>query len=65
MEVPEVDVNATKRQVWNAGRSVGAKRALKPKHVWEIDFSSMSAADCVTAPPSTLRSTASCVAAIF
>lgn len=37
-ETPETDVNATKRPVWNAGRSVGAKRALKPKHIWEIRF---------------------------
>lgn len=38
MEMPETDVNATKRPVWNAGRSVGARRALKPKHIWEIRF---------------------------
>lgn len=38
MEMPETDVNATKRPVWNAGRSVGAKRALKPKQIWEIRF---------------------------
>jgi integrase len=38
METPETDVNATKRPVWNAGRSVGAKRALKPKQIWEIRF---------------------------
>jgi integrase len=38
METPET-VNATsKRQVWNAGRTVGAKRALKPKQIWEIRF---------------------------
>lgn len=29
---------ATKRKVWNAGRTVGAKRALKPKQIWEIRF---------------------------
>ena len=38
MEMPETDVNATKRPVWNAGRSVGATRALKPKQIWEIRF---------------------------
>ena len=27
-----------KRPVWNAGRAVGAKRALKPKQIWEIRF---------------------------
>jgi len=37
-EAPETDVNATKRPVWNAGRSVGAKRALKPKQILEIRF---------------------------
>lgn len=27
-----------KRPVWNAGRTVGAKRALKLKQIWEIRF---------------------------
>ena len=26
------------RRAWNAGRSVGAKRALKPPQVWAIRF---------------------------
>lgn len=38
MEMPETEVTATKRQVWNAGRTVDAKRALKPKQIWEIRF---------------------------
>lgn len=38
MEMSETETNATKRPVWNAGRSVGAKRALKPKQIWEIRF---------------------------
>jgi hypothetical protein len=38
MEMPETESTATKRQVWNAGRTVGAKRALKPKQIWEIRF---------------------------
>lgn len=38
MEMPETETTAPKRQVWNAGRAVGAKRALKPKQVWEILF---------------------------
>ncbi len=38
METPETETTATKRQIWNAGRSVGAKRALKPKQIWEIRF---------------------------
>lgn len=29
MEMPQAEPAATKRQVWNAGRTVGAKRALK------------------------------------
>ena len=38
MEMPETELDATKRPVWNAGRTVGAKRALKPKQIWEIRF---------------------------
>lgn len=38
MEMSETEVTATRRQVWNAGRTVGAKRALKPKQIWEIRF---------------------------
>lgn len=38
MEMPETELTATKRPVWNAGRTVGAKRALKPKQIWEIRF---------------------------
>ena len=38
MEMSETDSATTKRQVWNAGRTVGAKRALKPKQIWEIRF---------------------------
>ena len=34
----ETDSATTKRQVWYAGRTVGAKRALKPKQIWEIRF---------------------------
>lgn len=38
MEMSEIEPAAIKRQVWNAGRTVGAKRALKPKQIWEIRF---------------------------
>jgi hypothetical protein len=38
MEMSETEPTATRRQVWNAGRTVGAKRALKPKQIWEIRF---------------------------
>jgi integrase len=38
MEMPETEPTTTKRPVWNAGRTVGAKRALKPKQIWEIRF---------------------------
>ena len=38
MTETEAQVRSTKRQVWNAGRTVGAKRALKPKQIWEIRF---------------------------
>ena len=38
MELSETEATAAKRQVWNAGRTVGAKRALKPKQIWEVRF---------------------------
>lgn len=38
MEMLSTGPTATKRPVWNAGRTVGAKRALKPKQIWEIRF---------------------------
>ena len=38
MDMPENTLASPKRQVWNAGRTVGAKRALKPKQIWEIRF---------------------------
>jgi hypothetical protein len=38
MEMAETELTATKRPAWNAGRTVGAKRALKPKQIWEIRF---------------------------
>lgn len=38
MDTPGTQPAVTKRQVWNAGRAVGAKRALKPKQIWEIRF---------------------------
>ncbi len=38
MEMLSTEPTATKRPVWNAGRTVGAKRALKPKQIWEIRF---------------------------
>lgn len=38
MEMSEAVNASPKRPVWNAGRTVGAKRALKPKQIWEIRF---------------------------
>lgn len=38
MEMSETATTVTKRQVWSAGRTVGAKGALKPKQIWEIRF---------------------------
>jgi integrase len=38
IEMLETEPSAPKRKVWNAGRTVGAKRALKPKQIWEIRF---------------------------
>ena len=34
----EFDPVPGERRVWNAGRKVGAKRALKPRQVWAIRF---------------------------
>jgi hypothetical protein len=38
MEMSATERIVTKRQVWNARISVGAKRKLKPKQIWEIRF---------------------------
>ena len=34
----EYDPASRERRAWNAGRKLGAKRALKPQHVWAIRF---------------------------
>lgn len=34
----EYDLAAKDRRPWNAGRMLGAKRALKPQQVWAIRF---------------------------
>ena len=34
----EFDPVAREHRAWNAGRTVGAKRALKPRQVWAIRF---------------------------
>jgi site-specific recombinase XerC len=38
MGMSEFDPGARGRCAWNAGRKVGAKRALKPRQVWAIRF---------------------------
>jgi len=38
MEMSETLNASPKRPVLTAGRAVGAKRALKPKQIWEIRF---------------------------
>jgi integrase len=38
MNTEETVATPATRQAWNAGRMVGAKRALKPKQIWEIRF---------------------------
>src|SRR4051794_13108737 len=38
MGMSEFDPGAADRRAWNAGRKVGAKRALKPRQVWAIRF---------------------------
>ena len=38
MGMSEFDPPVADRRAWNAGRKVGAKRALKPRQVWAIRF---------------------------
>ena len=38
MGLSEFDLAAPERVSWNAGRKVGAKRALKPHQIWVIRF---------------------------
>jgi integrase len=38
MGMSEYDPAASDRRAWNAGRKVGAKRALKPRQVWAVRF---------------------------
>ena len=38
MGLSEYDPIAQERRAWNAGRKVGAKRALKPRQIWAIRF---------------------------
>lgn len=38
MGMSEYDPGVADRRTWNAGRNVGAKRALKPRQVWAIRF---------------------------
>jgi hypothetical protein len=38
MGTSEYDPIATDPRAWNSGRKVGAKRALKRRHVWAIRF---------------------------
>jgi site-specific recombinase XerC len=38
MGLSQYDPAVQDRQAWNAGRKVGAKRALKPRQIWAIRF---------------------------
>ena len=38
MEMRDTEPTPIKRAVWNAGRTAGAKRAVKLKQIWEIRF---------------------------
>src|SRR3954465_4242688 len=38
MGISHYDPAAAGRPAWNAGRQVGAKRALKPRQIWAIRF---------------------------
>ena len=65
MEMPETELTAAKRLVWNAGRTVGAKRALNRNRSGKSVFTSISAAACETGRCSIWRSTANYGAAIW
>lgn len=58
MGISQYDPVAKGRPACNAGKQVGAKRALKVKQIWLIRFSWIAKAGCVTGRYSTLRSTA-------
>lgn len=38
MGIAQYDPAAAERSAWNAGRQVGAKRALKIRQIWSIRF---------------------------
>lgn len=38
MGLSQYDPVSQERRAWNAGRKVGAKRALKPRQIWAIRF---------------------------
>jgi len=38
MGYSEFDPAARERPAWNAGRKVGAKKALKPRQIWGVRF---------------------------
>ena len=38
MGYSEYDPGVRDQRVWNAGRKLGAKRALKPQQVWAVRF---------------------------
>ncbi len=64
MGTSQYDPAAQERRAWNAGKKVGAKRALKPRQVWAIRFFLDREADCVIGRCSILPSIASFVGAI-
>jgi hypothetical protein len=64
MGYPEFDPVIRERRPWNAGRVVGAKRALKPQQVWAVRFwLDRERRLRAIGPFSILPSTASCVVA--
>src|SRR3954471_19352833 len=59
----EYDAGLNERRAWNAGRKLGAKRALKPQQVWAIRFWLDSEQRVREERCLIWRSTASCAAA--
>jgi hypothetical protein len=49
MGLSQYDPAPKERRAWNAARKVGAKRALKPRQIWAIRFSSIAKVGCAIA----------------
>ena len=55
MDISQYDPGARGKPAWNAGRQVGAKRALKVRQIWAIHFFWIAKFVCGIARSSILR----------